>query len=482
MTRERTRSFISKGYLTDSGLTRGSSTVQPPPLRFGIVNTLNVFPLTGVWDYATDFLHQELRISDRGSCLWWDPVDVPVGKTISFVTYAGLGRADHGMSRIYLNGQRDSLNSNDPSVQFSTKGFIGAVETPFAIALTNGNSDLNSFGQPNLINLQAFMQNMYHDPSVPSIPNASAFVQLPDGLTLSPDGQQNPIQYGNIARLSTGQDEGQGQLNLQATGVEAGLLPVKVTFNDGFSDSATAVRRVNVPQGRLYQFGDDYHFVTFPFTYNANQDDPAAVLGLQSGSFQLKQWNPQTLDYEDVDRVQPGHGYWIRLLGQGTSFVRLSSRPSRSSRGRLRTRSCPCTNGWNQVGNPSPYTVPCATSSSNSRKRLREVRTRRKTRNLIRFGVYLYNPKTGQYGNAPHRRTTWCRRARRCGSSRTVSRRCCGRLPSGRSSRLPRNANISERMDGAGSRPGLTGRGSRSLEQENDDEDGFPSLIAAGLS
>ncbi len=377
--------FISKQILRGNGAT--------PPTRFAFVNTLDVFPTEGVWDYATDN-PQELRTADQGTLVWWDPVQVPSGRAVSFVTYAGVGVATHTMSQAYLTGQDRALNDSNPARQNETYGYVGALQAPFALPLVNGNADLDAAGGPMAHSVRAYMQNMYHRFN---IPNAFAFVDLPEGLQFSTPDQTQRRDLGNLdAYGSSTRDEGQGQWLVQATGAEAGLLPINVTFSNGYGDSARATRYINVPQGRLYQFGDDWRMVTFPFTYTNGQDDPADVLGLDPGSFQLKTWNPRTSSYEDVTRVVPGVSYWIRMLGQGNTPVRLANAApvKLSTNSTYRTQ---LVRGWNQVGNASPYAVPLRNLEFLLTGGLPIPLSQAIARNLVRPSIYTYNRKTAQY-------------------------------------------------------------------------------------
>src|SRR6185437_15563233 len=81
----------AKGILRGNGAT--------PPSRFIIGNTLDMFPFALAnaqydWVVRPQF---ELRIADSGTMIYSDPIQVRPGQTRTFVTYAGMGVADHGM-------------------------------------------------------------------------------------------------------------------------------------------------------------------------------------------------------------------------------------------------------------------------------------------------------------------------------------------------------------------------------------------------
>jgi hypothetical protein len=371
--------FIGKGIL------RGNGATAPSRVIFG--NLLDMWPVvianaqtTYDWVVRPDF---ELRIADIGLLIYWDPISIPAGQTRSFVTYAGVGVANHGMSDAYQATQ-GSVNTSQQEAQ----GFIGAVQAPFALPLINGDADTIEH------TVTAYIQNVFAF----SMPNTFAYMQLPDGLRFgdSDPDQSQRIVIGGLGAVGTGLDEGSGSWSVQATGIEAGLLPIQMSYGNGYEDSARTTRMVNVPQGRLYQFGDDWRMITFPFTYNALQNDPTAVFGLPAGSFQIVQYNPVSNQYEQVNQLRPGESYWVRMLGLGETFVRAAG----ANPIKLGTRDAFTTQvkrGWNQVGNPSPYVV-----------RVRDLRflspggiivsyDQAVSSGYIRPAFYEYNRKTGQY-------------------------------------------------------------------------------------
>lgn len=371
--------FVSKQILRGNGATT--------PGRLAIVNTLNPGTFTvGGYDYDVDS-PQELRISDIGTLVYWDFVSIPARSQRSFVTYLGVGAADHVMSNAYIATQ-----NIDPA--YKTQGYIGALQTPFALGLVAGNADTVDFPAT------AFMQNQYNDSS---LPNAFCFLDLPEGLEFSPQEPDPSLRrdLGTLAAVAQGQDEASGTWRLIANGADAGLLPVTVTYSNGFSDSSRLERMVNVPQGRRYQFSDEWRMVTFPFTYRNLADDPSVVFGLPPGSFQVVRFNPDIGAYEQVTQIQAGEGYWVRLLTvppppNNTQFVRLNDAIP-VDLGPADTFTSPLRRGWNQAGNPNPYTLTV--------KDLRFLNTggaiitfdQAVAAGFIRSAVFEYNRRTNQY-------------------------------------------------------------------------------------
>jgi len=377
--------FVAKAILRGNGATT--------PTRWAVVNSLNIYPAGAVWDYPVDN-PMELRISDIATLTWWDPIEVPAGQTRTFVTYAGMGVASHAMSNAYLRAHQETLLTGNNE----TQGYIASVQTPFALPLRNGNSDIDDTGLPLFAPLTTYVQNMFH---ISNLPSAFAFVELPDGLAFAGEDpllRGKRIDMGSLSSIGLGIDEGVGRLLLQTTGIESGVLPIRVTFSNGFGDSTQVIRTVNVPQGRRYQIGHDWRMLSFPFTYEDLADDPAVALGLEPGTFRVIRWNPLINQYEDVNQLKPGEGYWVRMLNLSPGQVRFTrlndANPVKvattdTSRTQVKT-------GWNQVGNPAPYAV-----------RVRDIGVLVDGRiidfdsavaaGMIRSALYEYDRKTGQY-------------------------------------------------------------------------------------
>jgi hypothetical protein len=371
--------YIGKGIL------RGNGATSPTRVIFG--NMLDMIPVflanaqtTYDWTVRPDF---ELRIADMGEVIYWDPISIPAGQSRSFVTYVGVGVASHAMSDAYIATQ-GSVNT----AQQETQGFVGAVQAPFALPLIDGDADTTEH------TVTSYIQNEF----AYSMPNTFAYIQLPDGLRFGDSNTAQPQQrtIGYLGSVGGGLDEGSTSWTVQATGIEAGLLPIDMTFGNNFGDSARTRRLMNVPQGRLYQFGDDWRMITFPFTYDRLENDPSVVFNLPSGSFQIVQYNPESNQYEQVSQLVPGESYWVRMLGLGDTAVRaVGANPVKLSTTDL--FSTQIKNGWNQVGNPSPYVV-----------RVRDLRFVQGSGRLIYFdaavtagyirpSIYQFNRKTRKY-------------------------------------------------------------------------------------
>ncbi len=380
-------------FLRVKCIVRGPGVTTPTRLVIG--NSLSMYGSPGVWDYSVEG-RQELRLSDIGLLLYYDPIIVPAGQRRSFVNYVGMGVASHVFSNAFLLAQ--NFQDNLP-----TQGYVGAVQAPEATALINGNSDFTNPadpGTPITIPVDAYLQNEFH---ASGISNAFAFIDVPDGLQFvntNPD-QSQQLDIGSLTPVGSGTDEGQVRWTLQATGVEAGILNINVAFNHGFDDATRVTRPIHVPQGTRYQLGPgrNWRFLTMPFSYVGNQNDPGTALGLPAGTFQIVRFNPATNQYEQVSRLDAGLGYWVRSLNLGANanqFVRLQNAvPTRlSPRENFIVR---VVRGWNMLGNPTPYAVPVSELRVVGPGGTLLTFDQAVASGLIRPGLFQHNRRTNQY-------------------------------------------------------------------------------------
>lgn len=367
---------ITSSGLVDTykGIIRGNGATPPDRVVFG--NALQMFGSQGTWTYNADPTH-DLRLSDVGMLYYWDTAPIAAGQTRVVATYIGRATAAHGMSDFYV------ATPPTPSNQF---GFIGALETPFALSLINGDADLATYS------FQGFVQNEANT----STPGATALLTLPDSLTFADPGESPQRAFGFLDPIGPlNLDEGTGTWLVQASGVEAGVSPVDAQFATGFGDTALARRFVNVPQGRLYQLQDTYKMLGFPFTYDG-VTDPATALQLPSGSFVVLTYNPVINDYEAVSTLEAGKGYWIRLLGLPTQFTRLTAASHPVNLEATAPFRVGLRNGWNMVSNPSPYAIPVREIQFIAAPRFLSFEDA-VTRGLIRPSLYEFNRKTRVY-------------------------------------------------------------------------------------
>lgn len=365
---------------TFKNIIRGNGATTPDRVVFG--NALNMFGTQATWNYVADPSH-DLRLSDVGVLLYWDTVPIAAGQTRVVATYIGRATAAHGMSDFYV------ASPPTPSNQF---GFVGALETPFALPLINGNSDLQANGLPLTFAFKGFVQNEANT----ATPGATALLTLPDSLKFADPGDSPQRAFGFLDPIGANVlDEEFGTWEVQASGVEAGISPVDAQFASGFGDTAAARRLVNVPQGRLYQLQETYKMLGFPFTYNGITD-PATALGLPSGSFVVLTYNPVINDYESVSALEPGKGYWVRLLGLPTQFVRVTAQSQPVNLEATAPFRVGLRNGWNMISNPSPYAIPVRELQFISAPRFLSFEDA-VTRGLIRPSLYEFNRKTRVY-------------------------------------------------------------------------------------
>ncbi|MFN3648372.1 MAG: hypothetical protein ACK47B_02225 [Armatimonadota bacterium] len=328
--------FVAKGIL------RGNDATTPSKVIFG--NMLDIFPwaiANAQYDWPTRPA-QRLDISDIGTLMYFEPELISTNQTKSFVTYAGIGVVDHGMSLFY---------QSKPDGELEGEGYVGGLQTDFGLPVNGGDVHLVS---------DTVSADVYNLDARP-IYNAVAFLNLPTGLELV-DPEQSPAQdIGFVNGLENGDGTGnrRAQWEVRPNGIVSGLLELSVDFSNEFGDSARAVRKINVPQGRRYQFDTQYRMLTFPFTFNGGQNSVTSAFNLPRTSFQAFRYNPLINQYETVNEIVPGQSYWVRMNGLPTQFVDLQGATPLQV-GTTQNTLTTIRRGWNQIGNPSPYAVRVA--------------------------------------------------------------------------------------------------------------------------
>ena len=332
------------------------------------------------WDWPVLNPDQDIRSGITVLRHTWDPKPIAPGQTLRFIHYVGIGAASHGMSNAYVQAHRQDRPDS--------QGYISVVQTPPTLSLVNGFVAAD-------FSVTAYMQNAYVGTL---IGNATAVYQPTEAFEFSPNlpNQSTILPLGVLQPLNFGSDENSGRWLLRPTGLQAGILPVRINFNNSFGDAIEVVRLVHVPQGRRYKLTARFQMRTFPFTYQGAQNDPATVLDLPPGNFQILEYNPLSGRYDLAQQIVPGRGYWVRTLALGTiaQDIQAGATPIKLER---QTVTTPLLNGWNLLGQPSPYCLP-----------IRDLRfllaggeligyQEAVARGLIRPTLFEYNPLTNVY-------------------------------------------------------------------------------------
>ncbi len=371
-------SYVAKGLIREAGVT--------PPDRVVFGNGLQIFSDSvggQLWDYDVDTT-ASLQFADLTTILYWNPTPVPVGGSRTFVTYVGVGAASHSPSSHLL--QFNPAATSDLA-RDTLPGYMAAVQTPFALPVVEGQTDLASFP------VDAYVQNVF---SLPSDSN-QAVITVPDGLEFVDPETSNTLELGSTGPLGGGftPDEVSGRWQVVPNGELAGYLPINVLFGNSFGDPASVTRFIHVPQGARYRFDDNWKMVTFPFSYANGNNDPAVVLGVPAGNYQILGYNPLINQYEPVTEIEAGKSYWVRMRGLGRTDVRLTNaRPNDLSGNQLFFSFV--RRGWNQIGNPSPYAVPVKDLQFVTPSAIISYDDA-VTRNYIKATLYEYNARTGRY-------------------------------------------------------------------------------------
>lgn len=333
---------------------------------------------------------------DAAFPLW----DFTIDPTVSFTTATGDAAVGVYFSpREYFAGENTSLDGRDIITYFgrnhSTINFDGnfpaGVDAPFSIKFDPSKAVGKQF-TPSPFAIVGFVQNTKLTP----LQNVQAVISLPPGLALAPTETLLTKPIGTVASGS----EGTVSWQVVPTGTATGVQRIGMSFAASPGSLGTSVtREIELPALPSHTFdtgATGIAMVSFPFTFD--DPTPTAALGLSAIDFDLLRWNPVTLAYEAVTRIQPSEGYWLRLA---TRTVNLNA--THPVAVGIAPFEIPLRNGWEQIGNPFLYNVRWADiqvilTDANDPNALVPVDIlTAASRGWIISTIYSYDPATGEY-------------------------------------------------------------------------------------
>ena len=371
------------------------------PDRFVIAAGFNFSTLgvaqQGLWDWVPttlpgfDFCRDPWEV---GAAVYWNPRLLTPGQSAEIVTYFGRNRANI-----------------DPEGPLAV-----GVEGPLSLSVVQGAL------QPVPSAIVAFAKNL----SGVTLTNVTATIALPPGLQLE-SGQSPtltaatliPFQdaffqwqvrpTGNISgRLtySVSITAGPGLIGKSITGeIEIPALPANQTIivsNPSASGTGglpvTFVNMVSIP----YFLQDPS-----PASGIVVRDETGRQLNFNLGEFALLRWNERLGQYETVQFVRPGEGYWLITRRQASvACTQLSFKLDANNAAAVSTLSefdLPLQLGWNQIGNPFLFSlrfsdVIIVPTDANDPDRLKPHTVQLAAqRGLILAQMYEYDPRLCNY-------------------------------------------------------------------------------------
>ncbi len=192
--------------------------------------------------------------------------------------------------------------------------------------------------QPNPITVTAFLHNL----NTVALGNIRAQLSLPEGLRLAA-GQTLEKSAASVAA----DGEVTFRWEVEPTGEASGRLTYAVSFSaDPGGQGMSVARNIDVPALPTQEFGAGWQMVSFP--YVLDDRTPAGAISLNAAFYDLVRWNPIVGQYQAVQFINPGEGYWLRLSG-GASLTLANAQPVQVPTGNYAVR---LVNGWNQVASP----------------------------------------------------------------------------------------------------------------------------------
>lgn len=306
----------------------------PAPRRvvFALASNLASAAFGYGFDYRPDPFTEIFGFNaDSAVGVYWDPVTVGPSVSREFVVVFGLNRSFGDYRRPY-----SLMVQSVPSlsVELGDDPFTPEVETAFV--------------SPNPFPVTASVYNASSQP----LSGVNLTLTLPTGFTFAPgevptksvptiapnDERQVTWQVRVDPNLVTGRTE----LIVTATAPVGGTRQVRVPLL--------------VPALPVRALSAGLHMVGFPFGFS--NPEPATALGLLPGEFLLAHYDPLRQSYliyrqdAELNRLERGKGYWLRLLSnrtitlQGTLPVNLDE-----------PVTVPIQQGWNQLSNPFPVPI-----------------------------------------------------------------------------------------------------------------------------
>jgi len=352
----------------------------PDAVEFGLYGHI-----MGSWfDYMPNVL-APITDDDWAYAVKWEEERLAVGQSRRYVTYWGLGAASADYDPPFAVAGYGPYKliqqaGDDPATPDITEKYYLADQdgqSPFPVAL--------------------YVDNF--SPSVLS--NATATIDLPEGLALSPATQARTKSLGLVGR----NDLASATWTVEASGARPGIAVLKFTGPRG----KTVHRKIYIPALPVLKplpsaSGLEMISVPYEFTNNDAEHVFESLGSLRAGgSAAFIRYDPESLTYRwfpeaFVTRVSPGLGYW--LLNRAGVTVELPA--DAQSLPLSQSYSVSLTPYWNQIG--SPLTIPIRFD------RLHVIgpygrewtMTEAIARDLLQPTLFSFNPQTYDAGGEPY--------------------------------------------------------------------------------
>ncbi len=265
---------------------------------------------------------------------------------------------------------------------------LGVETLPVIEPNSNNLTELANGGQFDVIasvTNQFFVVNREID-----LNNVVVDLSLPEGLSLA----SGETRSKTIATLAPGQTESV-RWRVIADPKAVGFATLRVSVQAPPAPNKSVSRTILVSATATRELRKGFQIVSVPFQTLAPLDE---IFDLPA-TYQAKRWNPETEQYELVDTIAPGEGFWLFLPGDSTT-IQLNTDAIEFPSGVFNT-SVPVRlkKGWNQIGNPYPYPLVLGqvvlVSVNNPRESLTFFEAAQ--RGIIRGVIYSWDEFDAEY-------------------------------------------------------------------------------------
>jgi len=288
------------------------------------------------FDYSPNpFSDFSALTADSGVGVYWDAVTVGPRVSREFVVVFGLNRAFGDYRRPY-SLMAQSVSSL--TVELGDDPFTPEVETAFL--------------SPNPFPVKASVYNASSEP----LSGVSLTVTLPTGFTLAP----GEVPTKSVATVPpNGEQQVTWQVRVDPNQV-TGRAELVVTASAPVGGNRQVQVPVLVPALPVRALTAGLYMLGFPFAFT--NPEPAAALGLSPAEFLLAHYDPLRQRYliyrqdAELNRLEQGRGYWLRLLTdrpQGNPLTLQGTLPVSLDAPII----VPLKQGWNQLANPFPVAL-----------------------------------------------------------------------------------------------------------------------------
>ncbi|MCX6358213.1 MAG: hypothetical protein NT029_00245 [Armatimonadetes bacterium] len=269
-----------------------------------------------VWDVVTDATASFADTSTDGAvALYYNPAEFGPGQSATVTALFGAMRGSYDFGRRLVAGL-----SGPATLAYDPTAAAGKQLTP------------------NPMKVAGFVHNL-NDTAITDI---RAVISLPTGLALA---------AGESAQKTASSVAAGGEASFNWSVVPTGEASGRLTYTMSVSASpgtqgSSVTRDVEVPALPVQTFPAGVQMVSFPYAFADAR--PSVALGLDPYMFDLLRWDAKTSQYQSVQYLNAGEGYWMRLSAQAAVTLANATPVG----GAATQFEIPLRNGWNQIASP----------------------------------------------------------------------------------------------------------------------------------